>query len=30
LNGSVLKVLQLTRLTGIFEIRESELQALDA
>jgi len=30
LNESVLKVLQLTRLTGIFEIRESELQALDA
>jgi anti-sigma B factor antagonist len=30
LNESVLKVLQLTRLTGVFEIRESELQALDA
>ena len=30
LNGSVLKVLQLTRLTGVFEIRETELQALDA
>ena len=30
LNQSVLKVLQLTRLTGVFEIRESELQALDA
>jgi anti-sigma B factor antagonist len=28
--GSVLKVLQLTRLTGVFEIRETELQALDA
>ena len=28
--GAVLKVLQLTRLTGVFEIRETELQALDA
>jgi anti-sigma B factor antagonist len=28
--GSVMKVLQLTRLTGVFEIRETELQALDA
>jgi anti-sigma B factor antagonist len=28
--GSVLKVLQLTRLTGVFEIRETEVQALDA
>ena len=28
--GSVLKVLQLTRLTGVFEIRETELQALEA
>lgn len=27
--GSVLKVLELTRLTGVFEIRETELQALD-
>ena len=30
LTGAVLKVLQLTRLTGVFEIRETELQALDA
>ena len=29
-NGSVLKVLQLTRLTGVFEIRETESQALEA
>ena len=28
--GSVLKVLQLTRLTGVFEIRDTELQALEA
>ncbi len=28
--GAVLKVLQLTRLTGVFEIRETELQALEA
>jgi anti-sigma B factor antagonist len=28
--GAVMKVLQLTRLTGIFEICETELQALDA
>jgi anti-sigma B factor antagonist len=27
--GAVMKVLQLTRLTGIFEICETELQALD-
>jgi len=30
LTGAVLKVLQLTRLTGVFEIRETELQALDS
>ena len=30
LTGAVLKVLQLTRLTGVFEIRETELQALEA
>ena len=30
LTGSVLQVLQLTRLTGVFEIRETEEQALDA
>jgi anti-sigma B factor antagonist len=30
LTPSVLYVLQLTRLTGIFEIKETELQALDA
>ena len=30
LTTSVLQVLQLTRLTGVFEIRESEAQALDA
>jgi anti-sigma B factor antagonist len=29
LTGAVLKVLQLTRLTGVFEIRETELQALE-
>lgn len=28
--GSVMKVLQLTRLTGVFEICETELQALDS
>jgi anti-sigma B factor antagonist len=28
--GSVLHVLQLTRLTGVFEILETEAQALDA
>jgi anti-sigma B factor antagonist len=28
--GAVLQVLQLTRLTGVFEICETELQALDA
>ncbi len=30
LSGAVLQVLQLTRLTGVFEIRETEQQALDA
>jgi anti-sigma B factor antagonist len=30
LTNSVLQVLQLTRLTGVFEICESESQALDA
>jgi anti-sigma B factor antagonist len=30
LSGAVLKVLQLTRLTGVFEIRETEEQALEA
>ncbi len=30
LTGAVLKVLQLTRLTGVFEICETEEQALDA
>jgi anti-sigma B factor antagonist len=30
LNPSVLYVLQLTRLTGVFEIHETELQALEA
>jgi anti-sigma B factor antagonist len=30
LTASVLHVLQLTRLTGVFEIHETELQALDA
>jgi anti-sigma B factor antagonist len=30
LTPAVLYVLQLTRLTGVFEIRETELQALDA
>jgi anti-sigma B factor antagonist len=30
LNGSVLQVLQLTRLTGVFEIRETEALALEA
>jgi anti-sigma B factor antagonist len=29
-NGAVLQVLQLTRLTGVFEIVETEAQALDA
>ena len=29
-NGAVLQVLQLTRLTGVFEILETEAQALDA
>jgi anti-sigma B factor antagonist len=30
LTPSVLYVLQLTRLTGVFEIRETEIQALEA
>ena len=30
LTGAVLQVLQLTRLTGVFEICETEEQALDA
>lgn len=30
LTPAVLYVLQLTRLTGVFEIRETELQALEA
>jgi anti-sigma B factor antagonist len=30
LTASVLYVLQLTRLTGVFEIHETELQALEA
>ncbi len=30
LTGAVLKVLELTRLTAVFEICETELQALDA
>ena len=30
LTGAVLQVLQLTRLTGVFEIRETEEQALGA
>ena len=30
LTGAVLQVLQLTRLTGVFEIRETEEQALEA
>jgi anti-sigma B factor antagonist len=30
LNGAVLKVLELTRLTGVFEIRETEAQAIEA
>jgi len=30
LSGSVLQVLQLTRLTGVFEIRETEALALEA
>ena len=30
LNAAVLQVLQLTRLTGVFEILETEEQALDA
>ena len=30
LSGAVLQVLQLTRLTGVFEIRETEEQALQA
>jgi anti-sigma B factor antagonist len=29
-NGAVLKVLELTRLTGVFEIRETEEQAIEA
>jgi anti-anti-sigma regulatory factor len=30
LNGAVLQVLQLTRLTGVFDILETEEQALEA
>ena len=29
-NGAVLKVLELTRLTGVFEIRETEERAIEA